>query len=55
GPYRDTVLLNAAAALAVAGRVDELQEGLVLAARSIDSGAALGSLELLRRETASHS
>ncbi len=52
GPYRDTVLLNAAAGLIVAGRVGELREGLVLAASALDGGAALAALETLRRETA---
>ena len=40
GPRRDVVLLNAAAALQVAGRADELKRGAELAADSIDSGAA---------------
>ena len=52
GPYRDTVLLNAAAALIVAGRAADLREGVALAGRSIASGAALAALETLRRETA---
>ncbi len=52
GPYRDTVLLNAAAGLIVAGRTDELREGVALAAASLDGGAALAALETLRRETA---
>ncbi len=52
GAYRDTVLLNAAAALIVAGRVGDLREGVTLADRSITSGAALEALEILRRETA---
>ncbi len=52
GPYRDTVLLNAAAGLIVAGRVGELREGIALAAASLDRGAALAALETLRRETA---
>lgn len=47
GPYRDAVLLNAAAALIVAGRAGELREGVALAAKSIDSGAALAALEAL--------
>lgn len=51
GPYRDTVLLNAAAALIVADRAADLREGVSLATRSIDSGAAFGALETLRRET----
>jgi anthranilate phosphoribosyltransferase len=40
GAHRDIVLLNAAAGLVVGGRVPGLVEGLVLAAESIDSGAA---------------
>ena len=52
GPYRDTVLLNAAAALIVAGKAGDLREGVALAGRSIASGAALAALETLRRETA---
>ncbi|MEO0990167.1 MAG: anthranilate phosphoribosyltransferase [Pseudomonadota bacterium] len=40
GAYRDAVLLNAAAALLVAGRVDTLKDGVPMAAESIDSGAA---------------
>jgi anthranilate phosphoribosyltransferase len=54
GPYRDTVLLNAAAALIVAARAGDLREGVALGARSIASGAALAALETLRRETVSH-
>ena len=52
GPYRDTVLLNAAAALIVAGRADNLRDGVAEATRSIDTGAAMAALETLRRETA---
>jgi anthranilate phosphoribosyltransferase len=52
GAYRDTVLLNAAAALIVAGRVGELREGVSLAAHSIASGAAFAALETLRRVSA---
>ncbi|MEN6412364.1 MAG: anthranilate phosphoribosyltransferase [Veillonellales bacterium] len=48
GPKRDVVLLNAAAALMIAGKADSIPEGLELAAASIDSGAALGKLEALR-------
>jgi anthranilate phosphoribosyltransferase len=50
-PRRDVVLLNAAAALVAAGRVDHLAEALPLASRSIDSGAAAEKLELLVRFT----
>jgi anthranilate phosphoribosyltransferase len=45
GPYRDAVLLNAAAALIVAGRAGDLREGVALAARAIDSGAARAALD----------
>ena len=44
GPRRDVVLLNAAAALEVAGRSADVAEGLLLAADAIDSGAAAGTL-----------
>jgi anthranilate phosphoribosyltransferase len=40
GPHRDVVLLNAAAALLVAGKASTMEEGLIEAAESIDSGAA---------------
>lgn len=40
GPARDIVLLNAAAAVYVAGRAPGLPEGLTLAAAAIDSGEA---------------
>ena len=39
-PYRDIVLLNAAAALIVAGRAETLKSGATLAAEAIDSGRA---------------
>ena len=52
GPYRDTVLLNAAGALVVAARAENLRDGVALASRSIASGASLAALETLRRETA---
>jgi anthranilate phosphoribosyltransferase len=45
GPRRDVVLLNAAAALEVAGRAGSMPDGLAVAARSIDSGAAGATLE----------
>jgi anthranilate phosphoribosyltransferase len=44
GPKRDAVLLNAAAALFVAGRTRSLIEGWDLAGRLIDDGAAMGKL-----------
>ncbi len=40
GAYRDIVLLNAAAALIVAGKVDDLHKGVALAADAIDSARA---------------
>ena len=53
GAYRDTVLLNAAAALIVAGRATNLRDGVAQSAGAIASGAALNALETLRRATAS--
>ena len=47
GPARDIVLLNAAAALTVAGRVEDIAAGLPAAAESIDSGAAAAALDKL--------
>ena len=44
GPRRDVVLLNAAAALEVAGKAASLEEGIGVAAASIDSGAATDTL-----------
>jgi len=55
GPYRDTVLLNAAAGLIVAGRAKALPEGVEIAARAIDDGAAHAALDRLRRATAAES
>ncbi|MDU2065410.1 MAG: anthranilate phosphoribosyltransferase [Sporomusaceae bacterium] len=47
GPHRDIVLLNSAAGFVVAGKAETVKEGLVLAAYSIDSGAAFTKLEEL--------
>lgn len=47
GAYRDAVLLNAAAALLVAGKAATLPEGVEMARVSIDSGAAKGKLAAL--------
>lgn len=47
--YRDIVLLNAAAAFIVAGRTDNLKQGVELAAREIDSGRAKQTLDTLIR------
>ncbi|SLN12812.1 anthranilate phosphoribosyltransferase [Pseudooctadecabacter jejudonensis] len=49
--YRDAVLLNAAAALLIAGKVETLKSGAAMAAESIDSGAAKTALETLARIT----
>ncbi|MGO3933593.1 anthranilate phosphoribosyltransferase [Rhodopseudomonas pseudopalustris] len=51
-PYRDVALLNAAAALVVAGKAKDLKEGVALGAKSIDSGAAEGRLRRLIAVTA---
>jgi anthranilate phosphoribosyltransferase len=47
GAHRDIVLVNAAAALLVAGRTADLREAMKIAAESIDSGAACAKLENL--------
>ncbi|MEX0590071.1 MAG: anthranilate phosphoribosyltransferase [Xanthobacteraceae bacterium] len=47
GPFRDVALLNAAAALMVAGKVKALADGLKLAQKSIDSGEAKKRLDRL--------
>jgi anthranilate phosphoribosyltransferase len=47
GPLRDIVLLNAAAALLVAGKAESLRDGVALAADAIDSGKAMKVLEAL--------
>ncbi len=46
-PFRDIVLLNAAAALIVADKAKDLRGGMHLAAASIDEGAAQAALETL--------
>jgi anthranilate phosphoribosyltransferase len=45
--YRDIVVLNAAAALMVAGRVNDILAGAALAQQLLDSGAARDKLEQL--------
>jgi anthranilate phosphoribosyltransferase len=47
GPYREVAVFNAAAALVVAGRAEDLKEGVLLAQKSIDSGEAEGCLDRL--------
>jgi anthranilate phosphoribosyltransferase len=52
GPARDVVLLNAGAALFVAGQAGSVREGIQQAAAAIDRGAAHATLEAMVR--ASH-
>ena len=47
GAFRDIAVLNAAAALVVAGSAKDLKQGVVAAAKSIDSGAAKARLDRL--------
>jgi len=47
GPARDIVVLNAGAAIAVAGKADGIPSGMAIAAKSIDSGLAAGALAKL--------
>jgi anthranilate phosphoribosyltransferase len=49
GPRRDVVLLNAAAAIVIAGRAADLAGGVRCAADAIDSGAGLRVLAQLRK------
>ena len=46
-PFRDVALLNAAAALVVAGKAKDLKAGFDLAVQSVDSGEAEGRLNRL--------
>jgi len=52
GPQRDIVLVNAAAALVAAGRVDTFLEGMAIGTVSIDSGAARRKVSELAEFTA---
>lgn len=47
GPRRDVTVLNAGAALKVGGRAGSIEEGIALAAESIDTGAARQALDRL--------
>ncbi|MBA4373249.1 MAG: anthranilate phosphoribosyltransferase [Thermodesulfovibrio sp.] len=49
GPKRDVVLMNAAAALMVAGRTQDLRIAYEIAREAIDSGAAARKLEEIRK------
>jgi anthranilate phosphoribosyltransferase len=48
GAYRDIVLFNSAFSICAGGRAETPEEGLELAAMSIDSGAAMNAFERLR-------
>jgi anthranilate phosphoribosyltransferase len=50
-PKRNIVLLNAGAALVVAGKAADLKEGIHMAEKTIDSGAAADKLQQLIRFT----
>jgi anthranilate phosphoribosyltransferase len=47
GARRDAILLNAAGAIAAGGHADDLRDGLELARRALDSGAAAERLDAL--------
>jgi anthranilate phosphoribosyltransferase len=47
GPYRDIVVLNAAAGLIIADRAADLREGAALAAACLDNGKAAAALDRL--------
>ena len=47
GPFRDVALLNAAAAIVVAGKAKDLKEGVAVATKSVDSAEAEGRLDRL--------
>lgn len=47
GAYRDTVLLNAGAALLVADKVATIEDGIAMAAQTVDSGKARETLARL--------
>jgi anthranilate phosphoribosyltransferase len=51
GPTRDVVLLNAGAALCVAGKAPTVRQGIGQAAEAIDSGAARATLDKMVRSS----
>lgn len=51
GPMRDIVLLNTAAGLYISGKAPNMNEGIRIAADSIDSGRAAEKLHLLMKMT----
>jgi len=52
GPYREVALMNAGAALVVAGAANDLKDGVALAKSSIDSGKAKARLDKLIKVSA---
>ncbi len=46
-PFRDVAILNAAAAIVVAGKAKDLKEGVAIATKSVDSAEAEGRLDRL--------
>ena len=53
GAVRDSVIVNAGAALVVSGKAADMDEGMKMAGESIDSGSALNVLEAVKGITAS--
>ena len=51
GPKRNAVLMNAGAALYIAGKADSCENGIKLAGELIDNGAALAKLEEFIKES----
>jgi anthranilate phosphoribosyltransferase len=47
GPYRDVATMNAGAALVIAGAAKDIREGVALARKSLESGAARARLDRL--------
>jgi anthranilate phosphoribosyltransferase len=54
GPFRDIVVFNASASLIVAGKVDDLKEGVALAQAAIDDGKAQAAFDALIKITNSN-
>ena len=51
GPKRNTVLMNAGAALYICDKAASLEEGVKMAAELIDSGKALAAMEAFVKES----
>ena len=49
GPYRDSVLLNSAAAIYISGATNDIHEAINFAIKSIDEGKALNKLNELKK------